>query len=117
MATAIYPKYVLGSQTDLGNNFMINGKTLFFFFGIAFLIHKIEGILKFYLHIIMHKITAFVVVYIERKWVDSVNQRTGYFLQDCENDVYQYLIICRILLKKMLRITQYSFISQCFYLI
>lgn len=43
---------------------------------IPFFIHKMEGILTFYLYIIMHEITAFIMLCIERNWFDLVNQGT-----------------------------------------
>lgn len=36
--------------------------------------HKMGGILKFHLHIIMHEITALVILCIERKGIDLTNQ-------------------------------------------
>lgn len=39
---------------------------ILFLWYIPFFIHKMEGILKFYLHIIMHEITAFIMPCIER---------------------------------------------------
>lgn len=36
--------------------------------------HKMGGILKFHLHIIMHEITALVMLCIERKGIDLTNQ-------------------------------------------
>lgn len=47
-----------------------------FLWYIPFFIYKMEGILKFYLHTIMHEITAFIMPCIERSWIDLVNQGT-----------------------------------------
>lgn len=43
---------------------------------IPFFTHKMEGILKFYMHIIVHEITPFIMPCIESNWIDSVNQGT-----------------------------------------
>lgn len=56
---------------------------------IPFFIHKIKGFLKFYLHIIMHEITAFIMLYIERHWIDLVNQGTQPIFSRTENYIYQ----------------------------
>jgi hypothetical protein len=76
MIMAPCPKYRLSSQMVFENTLMANMKNIFFFWGIYLFMHKMKGILKFCLHIIMHEITVFVMLCIERKWIDLVNQGT-----------------------------------------
>lgn len=47
-----------------------------------------KNILKFYLHIIMHEITAFIMLCIERNWIDVVNQGTQPIFFRTENCTY-----------------------------
>ena len=64
-----------------------------------------KSILKFYLHIIMHEITALIMLCIERNWIDLVNQGTQPIFFRTENYIYHYLTTCRVLLKEILYTT------------